>query len=202
MADMTKQALGASLKRLLLTKPVTKITIHDIAEDCGISRGAFYYHFQDIYDLVEWTTREDARRVMEGNRSYDTWQQGFLNIFHAVEKNKPFILNVYRHVSREQIEQFLYQVVYGLLRDVVEERSAGMTVREEDKRFIADFYKYAFVGLMLNWIQGDMKEDPEAIIARLILFLERKSIKKNFVFALKRQRFQGFAPGNETKLLI
>ena len=35
----------------------------------------------------------------------------------------------------------------------------------------------------------------------LILFLERKSIKKNFVFASKRQRFQGFAPGNETELL-
>ena len=35
-----------------------------------------------------------------------------------------------------------------------------------------------------------------------ILFLERKSIKKNFVFASKRQRFQGFAPGNETELLI
>ena len=172
MADMTKQALGASLKRLLLTKPVTKITINDIAEDCGISRGTFYYHFQDIYDLVEWTTREDARRVLEGNRSYDTWQQGFLNIFRAVEENKPFILNVYRHVSREQIEQFLYQVVYGLLRDVVEERSAGMTLKEEDKRFIADFYKYAFVGMMLNWIQGDMKEDPEAIIARLSVLIE------------------------------
>lgn len=172
MADMTKQALEASLKRLLLTKPVTKITINDIAEDCGISRGTFYYHFQDIYDLVEWTTREDARRVLEGNRSYDTWQQGFLNIFRAVEENKPFILNVYRHVSREQIEQFLYQVVYGLLREVVEERSAGMTVKEEDKRFIADFYKFAFVGMMLNWIQGDMKEDPEAIIARLSVLIE------------------------------
>ena len=70
MADMTKQALEASLKRLLLTKPVTKITINDIAEDCGISRGTFYYHFQDIYDLVEWTTREDARRVLEGNRFF------------------------------------------------------------------------------------------------------------------------------------
>ena len=172
MADMTKQALSASLKRLLLTKPVTKITINDIAEDCGISRSTFYYHFQDIYDLVEWITREDARCVLEGNRSYDTWQQGFLNIFRAVEENKPFILNMYRHVSREHIEQFLYQVVYGLLRDVVEERSAGMTVKEEDKRFIADFYKFAFVGLMLNWIQGDMKEDPEAIVARLSILIE------------------------------
>lgn len=172
MSDMTKQALEASLKRLLLTKPVTKITINDIAADCGISRGTFYYHFQDIYDLVEWSTREDARRVLEGNRSYATWQQGFLNIFRAVEENKPFILNVYRHVSREQIEQFLYQVVYRLLRDVVEERSAGMTVKEEDKRFIADFYKFAFVGLMLDWIQHDMREDPEAIVARLSTLVE------------------------------
>lgn len=172
MSEMTKQALEASLKRLLLEKPVTKITINDIAADCGINRGTFYYHFQDIYDLVEWSTREDARRVLEGNRSYETWQQGFLNIFCAVKDNKPFILNVYRHVSREQIEQFLYQVVYQLLRDVVEEQSAGMSIKEEDKRFIADFYKFAFVGLMLDWVQGDMKKDPEAIVARLSLLIE------------------------------
>jgi hypothetical protein len=35
--------------------------------------------------------------------TYDTWQQGFLDIFRAVEENKPFIVNVYRHVSQEQI---------------------------------------------------------------------------------------------------
>ena len=172
MSNITKHALEAALKELLKEKPLDKITISDLTAACGISRTAFYYHFQDIYDLVEWTTREDARRVLEGNRNYDTWQLGFLNIFRAVEENKPFILNVYRHVSREQIEQFLYQVVYGLLRDVVEERSAGMTVKEEDKRFISDFYKFAFVGLMLNWIQDDMKEDPEAIIARLSVLIE------------------------------
>ena len=64
MSQMTKRALEASLKKLLLQKPLNKITISDIAEDCGISRMTFYYHFKDIYDLVEWVCVEDAARAL------------------------------------------------------------------------------------------------------------------------------------------
>ena len=53
MSEVTKRALEQSLKNLLLKKPLNKITINDIAEDCGINRMTFYYHFKDIYDLVE-----------------------------------------------------------------------------------------------------------------------------------------------------
>ena len=88
------RALEASLKKMLLKKPVTKITINDITEDCGVNRATFYYHFKDIYDLIEWSCEEDSRKAANGNTTYDTWEQGFLNIFHAVEENKPFILNV------------------------------------------------------------------------------------------------------------
>ena len=55
MANITKLALEAALKKELLMKPLDKITINDLTEDCGISRMAFYYHFKDIYDLVEWS---------------------------------------------------------------------------------------------------------------------------------------------------
>ena len=55
MSDITKRALEASLKKMLLKKPVTKITISDITEDCGVNRATFYYHFKDIYDLIEWS---------------------------------------------------------------------------------------------------------------------------------------------------
>lgn len=37
---------------------------------------------------------------------------------------------------------------------------------------IADFYKYAFVGLMLDWIRKGMKEDPEVIIRHLSLLVQ------------------------------
>ena len=172
MSQTTKRALEASLKNLLLKKPLTKITINDIAEDCEINRMTFYYHFKDIYDLVEWSCIEDARKALEGKKTYDTWQQGFLQIFEAVLENKPFIMNVYHSVSREQVEIYLYKLTYDLLIGVVDEKSQGKIIREEDKKFIADFYKYAFVGLMLDWIRSDMKDNPKTIIDRLALLIQ------------------------------
>ena len=167
MSQTTKRALEASLKNLLLKKPLDKITIQDIADDCGISRMTFYYHFKDIYDLVEWSCMEDATRALAGKKTYSTWQQGFLQIFEAVQENRPFIMNVYHSVSREQVERYLYEITYGLLIGVVEEAAAGMQVREEDKKFIADFYKFAFVGLMLDWIKNGMRQEPRQIVGRL-----------------------------------
>lgn len=187
MSHITKRAMEDSLKKLLLKKPLDKITISDITEDCGINRMTFYYHFKDIYDLVEWSCEEDASKALEGKKTYDTWEQGFLQIFEAVLENKPFILNVYNSVSREKVEGYLYQVTYKLLIDVIEEKSKGMDVREEDKKFIADFYKFAFVGLMLGWIKNGMKENPEHIIDRLSIL-----IKGDITKALDNYRLDGF----------
>ena len=181
MSQITKKALEESLKHLLLVKPLNKITVSDITNDCGINRMTFYYHFKDIYDLIEWCCLEDASKALEGNKTYSTWQEGFLNIFEAVKENKPFIMNVYNSVSREQIETYLYKVTFKLLEDVVEEQAKDMSVRKEDKYFIANFYKYAFVGLMLEWIKNDMKEDPKEIVDKLSIVIQG-SVKE----ALKR----------------
>ncbi len=167
MSQVTKRALEASLKHLLLQKPLNKITINDIAEDCGINRMTFYYHFKDIYDLIEWSCEEDASRALAGKKTYETWQQGLLQIFEAVLENKPFIMNVYHSVSREQVENYLYKLTYNLMEGVVEEQAQGMSVRAEDKTFIATVYKYVFVGLMLDWIKGNMKDDPALLVDRL-----------------------------------
>ena len=121
MSQVTKRALEASLKKLLLERPLDKITVTDIAEDCGINRMTFYYHFRDIYDLVEWACQEDARRILDGKRTYTTWQEGFRRILDGLIDNRPIILNVYRSVRREQVETFLFQVTHGLLMGVVEE---------------------------------------------------------------------------------
>ena len=107
MPNTTKQALEESLKHMLLKKPLDKITIRDITEDCGISRMAFYYHFQDIYDLVEWACIEDASKALQGKKTYQTWQEGLSQILEAVLENKPFILNAYRCISRERMERAL-----------------------------------------------------------------------------------------------
>ena len=181
MSQVTKRALEQSLKNLLLKKPLTKITVGDITDDCGINRMTFYYHFKDIYDLVEWSCLEDAKRALDEKKTYDTWQQGLLQIFKAVQENKPFILNVYRCVHREQVEKYLQPLVDQLLLNVINEEAAGITVRDEDKQFIAQVYSYMFIGLMLDWIKDDMREDPQQIVEKL-----SKLIKDSVSVALSR----------------
>ena len=165
MSNTTKRALENSLKQMLLKKPLDKITISDLTDDCGISRMAFYYHFKDIYDLVEWSCMEDATRALQGKKTYDTWHEGLKQIFEAVLENKPFIMNAYRALSREQIENYL-------LMGVVEEKSKGLDITEEEKSFIADFYKYGFVGVILDWIGKGMKEDYTEITDRMSATLD------------------------------
>lgn len=183
MSQVTKRALEQSLKNLLLKKPLTKITVGEIAEDCGINRMTFYYHFKDIYDLVEWSCLEDAKRALDEKKTCETWHQGLLQIFEAVQENKPFILNVYRCVHREQVEKYLQPLVDHLLLDVIQDGSAGMTLRDEDKQFIAQIYSYIFIGLMLDWIKDGMREEPRPIVDRL-----SRLIKGSMKEALSRFR--------------
>ena len=172
MSQITKRALEQSLKNLLAKKPLTKITVGDIAEDCGINRMTFYYHFKDIYDLVEWSCLEDARQALDEKKTHETWQQGLLQIFEAVQENRPFILNVYRCVHREQVEKYLQPLVDDLVLGVIDEEAAGMAVRDEDKQFIAKVYAYVLIGIMLDWIRDDMRTDPQDIVRQLTRLMQ------------------------------
>ena len=163
MSSITKKALMESLKKLMLQKPLNKITINDLTTDCGISRMAFYYHFRDIYDLVEWACLEESTKALQGKKTYETWQEGLLQIFEAVYENKPFIINAYHAVSRERIENYLFQLTHDLIMGVVLEQSKETVLSDAQKNFIADFYKYSFVGIMLDWIRQGMKADYTSI---------------------------------------
>ena len=167
MSQTTKRALEASLKKLLLQKPLNKITINDITEDCGVNRMTFYYHFKDIYDLVDWILVEDAMKVMEGRRTFDTWTEAFLDILEQVRANKVLVLNVYRSVGREQVEQYLYRLLDPMLREFADRECQDITVQDADRQFVVDFYKYALVGMVLEWIRRDMKTDPAVMTSRL-----------------------------------
>ena len=85
MPNSTKTVMKASLKKLIKKKPLAKITISDIADDCGISRMTFYYHFKDIYDLVEWCIISDAEEsIRDGVVATDTWENELITIFLSI----------------------------------------------------------------------------------------------------------------------
>ena len=172
MSQITKKAMASSLKKLLEPKTLSKITVSDITDDCEINRHTFYYHFQDIYDLVEWIYRNETEKFLKGNDTYETWQQGVRALFEYALNNKAFIINTYHSISKEYLIEHLYQVTYNLLMKVLEEQAKDMHVDDKYKKFIADFYKYAFVGMAIDWIDQGMKSDYENIILNLSTLIE------------------------------
>ncbi|EPZ58986.1 bacterial regulatory s, tetR family protein [[Clostridium] sordellii ATCC 9714] len=63
MSQMTKKSFAASLKKMLAQKTLEKIKVIDITEDCGVNRQTFYYHFKDIYDLLDWVYTDEAQEL-------------------------------------------------------------------------------------------------------------------------------------------
>lgn len=185
MSDITKNALATSLKKLMSKRELSKITIKDITEDSGIQRQTFYYHFVDIYDLIEWIfTNEIIKPIKRESDTYEKWQEGFLSILYYVLENEKFIKNAYNSISRKYVNDFIYKNTYELLKKVVDEEAHEIKVREEDKKFITNFYQAAFVGIIQNWIQNGMKENPNELTEKL-----NKILDGNFKKALNSLRY-------------
>ena len=81
MSEITKKALAETLKKLLSKNKLNKITIKEITEDCGVNRQTFYYHFKDIYDLLEWIYKNEEIQEIKAKTTYKNSQQGFINKF-------------------------------------------------------------------------------------------------------------------------
>lgn len=97
---------------------------------------------------------------------------GFLSVFEIIQKDKIFITNIYKSVSLEILQTYLYKLVYPIIYKVVDEKAKGRGIKEDDKRFITDFYMYSFVAIVLKWIKHDMKEDPRIIVSRVNYIVE------------------------------
>ena len=113
MSEITKRAFASSLKKMLAKRPLEKIRVIDITEDCGVNRQTFYYHFKDIYDLLEWVYTNEATKALGGKKTYETWKQGFKQIFQYILNNKEFTLNADHIEKIEEVPETLITLTNG-----------------------------------------------------------------------------------------
>lgn len=165
MANLTKKALAASVTRLLEKEPLDKITIKDITDECGVTRNTFYYHFQDIYDLCSWIFIEQAEEILNTYKDQTSWEEGFLAGLNYLYENKRMIYHVYESISKSELDRYLYRVVEKYALELVDIGAKGLKVSKEAREVVADFYKNAFVGRVLQWIDEDMNTEPERLAA-------------------------------------
>ncbi len=167
MSQLTKRAIIASFTKLLNSKPLDKITVKDIVEDCGINRNTFYYHFRDIKDLTLYLLNLQAEGVMKNNTCTDTWVESFIESARFALENKRAIYHIYKSVSREALEDYLNAVAYEAMKRFIDHAAEGKKIKELDKTLLIEFYKSALVGMVCTWLERGMEDNPEEKIRRL-----------------------------------
>lgn len=168
-SDQTKHALAAALKELMAQKPIDKITIHDITERCGIRRQNFYYHFEDVYDLMRWMFQEEALSLLRQHEGTLLWQEGLLQLFRYIEANRDVCLCALRSVGREHLKRFFETDIHAIIHRTVEQfgREVGALnagVSEADVELITHFYVIALTGMLESWLLGEIDRTPEELI--------------------------------------
>lgn len=172
MSQLTKKAIKQSFMKLLNQTAFDKITVKDIVKDCGVNRNTFYYHYQDIYELLREILREEAQKVVSCVYDYNTWQEAILEATEFVRQNKKAAYHLYNSISRRDIEKYLYDVIGKITLDFVQKQESAAQACEEDIRLIVDFYKCALVGLFLEWMDRGMQEEPEIFVCRIAVLME------------------------------
>ncbi len=161
--NSTKKKLAEALKQLMSEKPFEKIKIQEIADLCQMNRRTFYYHFKDIFELLDWFYHEETMKQLEINSTYETWTNELLYLFHYIESNKKMTLCVFKSLGRQYLEDFMYKSVFRVVKNIVYGMAVDLEVKEKEKDFIAHYYTVSLLGVMTHWIQADFTPRPTEI---------------------------------------
>jgi len=165
-SNITKLALANSLKGLMAKKAFSKICVSDIVENCGLTRQAFYYHFKDKYDLMNWIYYTETARFMNSYNKVEHWTDGLKDLCNYMRQNKAFYINALNTTGQNSFQEYLHDYIRDISISVIE--NIKNTEFEEKKwGFIAEFIATAFVGLIVRWANSGMKEDPADYIAAI-----------------------------------
>lgn len=167
MTDRTKRALADALKELMEKKPLSRITVTDLARACEINRHTFYYHFKDMYDLVEWIYLSEVEKAVMAGGPPENWTEWFQRFFQYARDNKKFVMSTYESMQKEYLLRFMYTYTSRIVGHMLSDMLGDVSIPAEQYKFITDFYAFAFVGVIFSWIGGGMKQDSQELIRML-----------------------------------
>ena len=174
-SEHTRRQLADALRHKLVTKPLQKITIRELVEECGLNRQTFYYNFKDIYDLLRWMFVYDGEQLLNKRLTTETWEEALLLVLRYLEENRQMCCGVLSSVEHEYLRRFLYDDVEPVVSQLIEELSEGLTVAPNYQKFLTHFYTLSIASLILTWIMepGDSGcGDAEELIRMLSVTLD------------------------------
>lgn len=156
----TKREIASGFKNLLKEKPIRKITVQDLMEALDMKRQSFYYHFQDVYDVIKWICyREFIYNIeYQEDESFEEWFDKALSLLEA---DRLFYKRVVEAVDRNRIVTDLLPAVEAQVRRLMSNANFDTPMRKNSKemdtmiRFVANSIIYH----MIDYVErkGNMK---------------------------------------------
>lgn len=167
----TRKLIMDAFIKLSETKEFSEITVKNITEEALINRATFYYHFQDIYDLLEKVLSEvllvDLNYEIFKGRDLD--EGTLIQIFSAItEFQKSLSTRCYRgyedtiaRIIRDQLEVIFHKMLSG-------RADANET---ENLKVTAAILSWGIYGASVEWRKKGMPTGPEEFIKPSIPYI-------------------------------
>jgi len=161
MANFTQKAIKESLLKLLDEKPLSKITVKDIVEDCGINRNSFYYHFQDIPALITEIITDETKRIIEEYPTIETMDKAVEVALEFALKYKKACLNIFNSTNREFLENELLKICEYAIRTYFQTISSTQKINlpKEDMELLIKLLTSNCFGITITWLMNNMNSD-------------------------------------------
>lgn len=184
----TKKMLSASLKHCMEKKSLSKITVTDIVTDCGLNRKTFYYHFQDVPDLLKWTLEQEAVDVVKQFDLLNELEEALRFAIRYIRENSHMINCAYDSIGRDELKRFLNHDFQSIVMSIVEqiERKENVHSDPDAKKIICNFYTEGMAGELVDLLKSrDAAQDEKSI--RCISLVVRTSLEAAVISCSKMQ---------------
>ena len=161
----TKQQLANALKEAMKKKPFSKITVSELVGACGMNRKTFYYHFQDIYDLLVWMFEQEAIGIVKNFDLIVDYDEALNFIMDYIEENEG-ILNSVDSIGRDALQTFFYQDFEAISRSMIEsaENKLGKKLPDGYRDWVCRFYTEGLSGMMIDWMRNRGRKSRDEVI--------------------------------------
>lgn len=170
----TRNIIIKAFKQLLVEKPMTKITVKDVVEQCGINRNTFYYHFQDIPSLFQEMMEEKVEEMIANHYQPEEPLECIRPLLQYGKRNQRAILHVYRYVPRETFLAYLNRIVSHFLEEYYATAAANekISLPPDSIKDMMLLYRCAITGMLLEWLDDGLSEEIPQAVKRLGVLLK------------------------------
>lgn len=167
--DFTKKEIQSAFWQLLEERPFGKITVKAVVARCGVNRNTFYYHFQDLRDLLRTSVLGWLDELFADGA-------GAAAVVAALSRRRAAVMHVYRSLPRETfIEELGVWVRYAVAR-CVGAGEGGLFAEKENRELLLSVCRFALAGFLLDWLEGDMSSDLGKSLSRCAELLKNFSL--------------------------